>query len=74
LEAGAVVHAYNPRTWEAEAGGLRPTWATDLSQKGFFKKGNNGNINLYTLAEKSIQYFLLNILNMIKARVTLEEK
>jgi hypothetical protein len=49
---GIETHACNPRTWEAEArGGLRPTWATDLPQKGL-KKDNNGNINFYTLVEK----------------------
>jgi hypothetical protein len=28
-EPGVVVHAFNPSTWEAEAGGfLRPAWST----------------------------------------------
>jgi major histocompatibility complex class I len=29
---GVVVHAFNPSTWEAEAGGLkssRPAWSTE---------------------------------------------
>jgi hypothetical protein len=31
LELGMVVHAFNPRTWEAEAGGFltsKPAWST----------------------------------------------
>jgi hypothetical protein len=31
FEAGVVAHAFNPSTWEAEAGGslsLRPAWST----------------------------------------------
>jgi hypothetical protein len=31
-EPGVVVHAFNPSTWEAEAGGflsLRPAWSTE---------------------------------------------
>jgi hypothetical protein len=31
LELGVVAHAFNPSTWEAEAGGflsLRPAWST----------------------------------------------
>jgi hypothetical protein len=32
LEPGVVVHAFNPSTWEAEAGGFlssRPAWSTE---------------------------------------------
>jgi major histocompatibility complex class I len=31
-ELGVVVHAFNPSTWEAEAGGFlssRPAWSTE---------------------------------------------
>jgi hypothetical protein len=31
MELGVVVHAFNPSTWEAEAGGFlssRPAWST----------------------------------------------
>jgi hypothetical protein len=41
LQHGVVVHAFNPSTWEAQAGGFlssRPAWAT---------KGVPGELGLY---------------------------
>jgi hypothetical protein len=35
-QPGVVMHAFNPSTWEAEAGGFlssRPAWSTKLSSK-----------------------------------------
>jgi major histocompatibility complex class I len=32
IQPGVVAHAFNPSTWEAEAGGflsLRPAWSTE---------------------------------------------
>ena len=43
LEPGVVAHAFNPSTWEAEAGGfqsLRPAWSTDRvpGQPGLYRE------------------------------------
>ena len=53
--AGLVTHAFNPSTWEAEAGrflSLRPAWSTELSsrtarstQRNPVSKNKNNNSN-----------------------------
>jgi hypothetical protein len=79
-----VAHAFNPSTWEAEAGGFlssRPAWSTESSRTARTTQRNpvskNKNKNKQTNKQKPANEFkIINeaMINMLKMPLNLKKK